>query len=104
GRRLYGDERVGLLGALLVALSPFDMLFASTAFTDPLLVALLLGAILAAAASRPGVAGVLAGLAWATKQQAILFLPLVAAVLLIGPPARRPVPAESRAGTRAGQV
>jgi 4-amino-4-deoxy-L-arabinose transferase-like glycosyltransferase len=71
------DEGVALLAALLLALSPFDVLFASTAFTDPLLVALGLGALLAAARGKLGAAGVLAGLAAATKQQGLLFLPLV---------------------------
>ncbi|HSJ54842.1 MAG TPA: glycosyltransferase family 39 protein, partial [Anaerolineae bacterium] len=52
-----------LLAALLLALSPFDVLFASTAFTDPLLVALGLGALLAAARGKAGTAGLLAGLA-----------------------------------------
>ena len=49
-RALYpGQQDDGLpaLAALLLALSPFDVLFASTAFTDPLLVALGLGALLA---------------------------------------------------------
>ena len=71
-----------LLAALLLALSPFDILFASTAFTDPLLTAWVLGALLAAAAGRLGAAGLLAGLAVATKQQGLLFLPLVIVVWL----------------------
>ena len=96
GRRLYHDEWVGLLAALLVALSPFDVLFASTTFTDPLLVALVLAALLAAAAGRPGAAGLLAGLAWATKQQALLFLPLLLAVFLLSGSQRR--------GERLGQT
>jgi 4-amino-4-deoxy-L-arabinose transferase-like glycosyltransferase len=70
-------ERVGLLAALLLALSPFDILFASTAFTDPLLVAGILAAAAAAAAGRLGLAGGLMGLAVATKQQGWLFVPLV---------------------------
>jgi len=84
GRQLYGDVRVGLLAALLLALSPFDILFASTAFTDPLLVALALGALLAAAKGQLGIAGLVASLAAATKQQGLLFLPLVVAVGLVG--------------------
>ncbi len=70
-----------LLAALLLALSPFDLLFASTAFTDPLMTALTLASLWAAARARPGAAGLLAGLAFATKQQGLLFLPLVAAIL-----------------------
>ncbi len=83
GRQLYGDVKVGLLAALLLALSPFDILFASTAFTDPLLVALALGALLAAAKGKLGLAGLLVGLSAATKQQGLLFLPLVVAVGVI---------------------
>jgi hypothetical protein len=70
-------EASALLAALLLALSPFDLLFASTAFTDPLMTALVLGALLAAARGSLGIAGVLAGLAAATKQQGAFFLPLV---------------------------
>jgi hypothetical protein len=70
-----------LLAALLLALSPFDLLFASTAFTDPLMTALTLASLWAAARARPGAAGLLAGLAFAAKQQGLLFLPLVAAIL-----------------------
>jgi 4-amino-4-deoxy-L-arabinose transferase-like glycosyltransferase len=85
GRELYGDRRVGLLAALLLALSPLDILFASTAFTDPLMTALIFGALLAAARGRMGTAGVLAALAAATKQQALFFLPLVIAVGWLSP-------------------
>ncbi|NIV39732.1 MAG: hypothetical protein GWN58_63100, partial [Anaerolineae bacterium] len=83
--QLYADARTGLLAALLLALSPFDILFASTAFTDPLMVALALGALVAAAGDRPGLAGLLAGLAAATKQQGLFFLPLVVAVAVLAP-------------------
>jgi 4-amino-4-deoxy-L-arabinose transferase-like glycosyltransferase len=94
GRALYPvqeDGAVPILAALLLALSPFDVLFASTAFTDPLLVALGLGALLAAARGRASTAGLLAGLAAATKQQGLFFLPLVVAVgtLAPGPDGRR---------------
>ena len=84
GKHLYTDDRVGLLAALLLALSPFDILFASTAFTDPLLVAWVLAALLAAVRGRLGAAGVLIGLAAATKQQGLLFLPLVIALGAVG--------------------
>jgi 4-amino-4-deoxy-L-arabinose transferase-like glycosyltransferase len=80
GRRLYGSG-VGLLAAWLVALSPFTILFAPTAFTDPLLAALIMAAGLAAAHGRAGWAGLGLGLALATKQQAIFFIPLVTGLL-----------------------
>jgi hypothetical protein len=83
GRALFDDRRVGLIAALLLAFSPFDLLFASTAFTDPLMTALVLGGLLAAAQDHPGAAGLLIGLATATKQQGLFFLPLVAIVALL---------------------
>ncbi len=83
--RFWRDTHTGLIAALLLALSPFDILFASTAFTDPLMVALMLGALMAAAGNRPGLAGLLAGLCAVTKQQGILFLPLILAVGLLVP-------------------
>jgi 4-amino-4-deoxy-L-arabinose transferase-like glycosyltransferase len=88
GQALYpGEEGEGVsaLAALLLAVSPFDVLFASTAFTDPLLVALSLGALLAAARGKGGTAGLLFGLAVATKQQGLLFLPLVLALGALAP-------------------
>ncbi len=85
GRALYADAWVGLLAALLLALSPFDLLFASTAFTDSLMTAWVLAALLAAARGHPGAAGLLAGLAGATKQQGLLFLPLVVGVVALAP-------------------
>jgi len=80
GRRLYDDVRVGLIAALLLAFSPFDILFASTAFTDPLMTALVLGALLAVVQGKWGLAGLLTGLSIATKQQALFFVPLIIAV------------------------
>jgi 4-amino-4-deoxy-L-arabinose transferase-like glycosyltransferase len=85
GLALFGDQRIGLVAALLLTLSPFDILFASTAFTDPLMTAFVLGALLAAARDRPGAAGLLVGLAAATKQQGLFFLPLVVAINLLSP-------------------
>jgi len=82
-------EEVALLAALLLALSPFDILFASTAFTDPPMTAWVLAALLAAAQGHLGRAGLLAGLAAATKQQGLFFLPLVV-VVASGPPQSPP--------------
>ncbi len=75
GRRLYGPD-VGLLAAWLTALSPFTVMFAPTALTDPLLTALVLAGCAAAVEGRLGRAGVWLGLAAATKQQGLLFAPL----------------------------
>jgi len=81
GRTLYGPG-AGILAAWLTALSPFTITFAPTAFTDPLLTALILAAGVAAATGRSGWAGVSLGLAIATKQQGLFFAPLVGAMLL----------------------
>jgi Gpi18-like mannosyltransferase len=81
GQKLYNNA-TGLVAAWLVALSPFTILFAPTAFTDPMLVMLVLAACVAAAYGRAGWAGIFLGLAIATKQQAIFFVPLVTALLI----------------------
>ncbi|MDM8521582.1 glycosyltransferase family 39 protein [Anaerolineales bacterium HSG6] len=76
GRRLYNPS-IGILAAWLVALSPFTIMFAPTVFTDPLLVFLiLLGCLLISYQQFSG-AGFCLGLAFATKQQAIFFAPLL---------------------------
>jgi 4-amino-4-deoxy-L-arabinose transferase-like glycosyltransferase len=82
GRQLYGN-RVGGLAAWLVALSPFTLMFAPTAFTDPVLVALVMAACLAAVHGQAAWAGVSLGLAIATKQQGIFFLPLPLTLLIL---------------------
>jgi hypothetical protein len=85
GRALFSSEPVGLLAALLLALSPFDILFSSTVFTDPLMGVFVLAALLAAAKDHLGAAGLLLGLATAAKQQGVFFLPLVVAVAALTP-------------------
>lgn len=74
-----------LLAAILVALSPLAVAFGSTAFTDPLMVAWGMGALLAASGGRAGRAGLCLGLGLATKYQAALFLPLIAGTLWLAP-------------------
>lgn len=76
GQKWY-DSRTGLVAAWLMALSPFSLLFAPTAFTDPLLVMLILTSCWWASNQQPIYAGLCFGLAMTTKQQAIFFLPLV---------------------------
>ncbi len=71
------DRRVATLSALFLTFSPFDIQFAPTAFTDPLMVALALGACLLALKSRYLLAGIVMGLAVMTKPPALLFLPLL---------------------------
>jgi 4-amino-4-deoxy-L-arabinose transferase-like glycosyltransferase len=75
GRSLYG-RAVGLLAAFLLAASPYSILFAPTAFTDPLMVAWVLAACLATVRGHWGRAGIFLGLAAITKQQGVFFVPL----------------------------
>jgi len=74
--RLYG-RAVAMVATILMALSPFNILFAPTAFTDPLMVAWVLAALCLVVQGRFGWSGLALGLASATKQQSLLFVPLV---------------------------
>ncbi len=89
-RRLY-DLTTAHLAAWILALSPFAILFSITVFIDPLLTTSVLAALWAASAPkpRPRRAGFLLALAYATKQTALLFIPLALALALI------PLPAET---------
>jgi 4-amino-4-deoxy-L-arabinose transferase-like glycosyltransferase len=80
--RAYG-RRTALLAATLLAVSPFAILFAPTAFTDPWLTLWLMVAAWAALAGRSFLAGIAVGLAVASKQQGVLGVPLIVALLLI---------------------
>ena len=78
-RRWWG-ERAGLLAALLMALNPFAISFAATAFTDPLMVMAGLLALYTAGRRRYFWSGLWLGVAMMTKQQGVLFVPLVLTV------------------------
>ena len=111
--RIYRNEWVALIAGLIVALSPLGIQFSATAFTDPLLTALLMASLVVASsklqftgapiihsieysqtrrlagsqtrrlADSPTYSGLLFGLAVATKHQAWLFLPLLSGVALL---------------------
>ena len=68
------------MAAALLTLSPFAILFAPTAFTDPWLTLWLVLAAWAALGGRAFGAGVALGLAVASKQQGLLGAPLVLAL------------------------
>jgi len=68
---------LALIAALLLALSPFAILFSSTAFLDPMMVMFGLASLVAASHGRSGWAGILLGLSFATKVQGLLFAPLI---------------------------
>ena len=74
--------------ALIYAFSPFPILFSPTTFADPLLVMWVLAALVAVTSgwglrSRWGAAGLLLGLAAATKQSGLYFVPLVVALGIV---------------------
>ncbi len=83
GWRLYRSWLPALAAGLFVALSPYTVQFSATAFTDPLLASLLAASLLATvvvrSARRAWWAGLLLGLALATKHQALLAAPLLLA-------------------------
>ena len=80
GRHLYG-AKTARWAAFFLALAPFDILFARTAFTDPMLVMWTLLALYALLTNRSWAAGLAVGLAFATKQHALFLIPLL---LLLG--------------------
>ena len=80
--RTWWGARAGVLAALFLALNPFAISFAPTTFTDPLLVLAGMLALLAAVRRRCFWAGLWLGVAIMTKQQGLLFAPLVAAFSL----------------------
>jgi hypothetical protein len=84
-RRLYGPT-MATLTAWLYALSPFAILFAVTVFIDPLLTTFVLWGLWMSAANRPRWAAPAFALAFATKQTALLFLPLALALSLSASP------------------
>jgi 4-amino-4-deoxy-L-arabinose transferase-like glycosyltransferase len=71
------NRRVALLSTVFMALSPFDVQFAPTAFTDPLMVCLALASFLLALKRRHLLAGLAMGLAVMTKPTALFFVPLL---------------------------
>ncbi len=80
--RVHGP-RVALGALALFAISPLAVRLSPTLFTDPWLVLWMLLGLWAALAQRPWLAGIACGLAYATKQQALLLAPLLLAVLLL---------------------
>lgn len=79
-RRIWGDS-AALFATAAVALNPYAISFAPTAYTDPLLLLTGALALYAALAAAPFRAGIGLGLALMTKQHGLLFLPLIVGVL-----------------------
>ena len=85
--RVYKNNATTIVGVGIMALSPFAIQFSATAFTDPLMVMLLVGALVVAVEKSKTEnkkskinAGILLTLAFATKQTALIFLPLLLAI------------------------
>lgn len=95
-------QAVGRWAALFLACSPFDVLFARTAFTDSMLVTCWLAALVAANKGRWFWAGLLSGLAFAAKQHAVMLIPVViVSGCLAAPPL---IPPRKQGGLRGGMV
>lgn len=75
--RRAGGRRASWFAGVLAALSPQMAAFDATAFTDPLLVTFLTGSLTTVLYGRGGWSGVLLAAAFATKQQAVFYAPLV---------------------------
>jgi 4-amino-4-deoxy-L-arabinose transferase-like glycosyltransferase len=85
-RRWHG-RRVALIAIFLTALSPYLLAFSATAFTDSLMLLFITLALWLASRERWLWAGVWLALGYASKQQALLYAPLiimVAALPLLG--------------------
>lgn len=80
--RLWG-RLAGATAAAALAFSPLAIAFAPTAFTDPLLVLTGVLAVYCAIARKPLAAGVALGAAIVTKQQGLLYVPLIVALLCL---------------------
>jgi 4-amino-4-deoxy-L-arabinose transferase-like glycosyltransferase len=90
-RSLYrrrSTSAMPLLAMLLTALSPMAVAFSATAFTDGLMLLCIALAFWRASAGRWLWAGIWLALGYACKQQALLYLPLLALLYLLPP--RRP--------------
>ncbi len=82
-RRLFGP-RGGRWSLAFYALSPFAISFAPTMYTDPLLTLWIVLALLAASWRMGLLAGLALGMGFATKQNALLFIPLILLALPLG--------------------
>ncbi len=84
-RRLWGN-RSGFIACLLYLLNPFAMSFAPTVYTDPLLVLAGQLALWMALTGRGFGAGFWLAVAIMTKQQGLLYVPLIGLVFWRGQP------------------
>lgn len=92
-KRLYADFAVAWWGAAFIALSPLAIAYSPSALTDGLMIPLGVAALFAASLRRNVVAGMCLAFAFAAKQQAIYFLPLLLMLTLIYTPNTRQISA-----------
>lgn len=78
--RLYANRDFALVVALFAALSPLAIAFSATAFTDAVMLPLMTLSLWMAAERKWGWAGMWLALAFASKQQALVYLPLALAL------------------------
>jgi hypothetical protein len=79
-RALYRDRVTAALAGLLFAVSPYDLAFAATAFTDVQATFWVLAAAWCAVRDHWSYAGIAAALAFAAKSNALIMLPLIVAL------------------------
>lgn len=77
---LYGSRRVALWAAAFMGFSPYAIAFSATAFTDGLMLLFVTIGLWAACRARWGRSGFWFVLAFATKQQALFYVPLALAL------------------------
>lgn len=87
--RLLWNRRAALFAAAAYALSPFAISFAPTAYTDPTLVLWGMLALYASLTRRAFWAGLFLAAAIATKQQGLLYAPLIVGLLFFNAEAQR---------------
>ena len=87
-RTLWG-RRAGLFAAAAYALNPFAISFAPTAYTDPTLVLWGMLALYAAITRRAFWAGLFLAAAIVTKQQGLLYAPLILGIVFLNAKAQR---------------
>lgn len=82
--RLYGRQ-AAFWAAALYAVSPLAVRLSPSLLTDPWLILWMLLGLWAALKGSPWLTGLACGLAYATKQQAVLLIPLILAVYWLSP-------------------
>lgn len=79
-KRFYHAQTTALIALFLIAVSPYAVAFSATAFTDGLMLLFVVLALWAASRNRWWGAGVWLALGFASKQQALLYIPLVISI------------------------